>query len=599
MVRHYAMQFLGACLLALLPLLAAVAQPVPGEGLTAFVDRTDVTINDLITLTIRVDAALGNNRPSFAGLNQDFEQVGGMSTRSTYTNNNGNIQSWTEYNITLRPLRTGELSIPEFRVAGQTTNPIAIRVGDATQAQAGGNDEIFLRSSVSKEDIYVQEQLIYTIRIYYSIGFDQGAQLSSPLVDNAVVQQLGSDRNLQEVVDGIGYNVTERRFVIYPQNSGDLNIPPVHFSASIGRRGGINRLFNNRATVREINISSDAHAIEVKPRPASFTGNTWLPASELTLEESWSGQLDNVSVGDAITRNVVLTVHGLSSSLLPGVEYQDLPGLRFYPDQPVREDATDGTGVIGTRSEGMAMVASRPGEFEIPEVRLPWWDTDSDSLQVAVLPARTIIVQPAGEADIDPAAIVPLPRDEAIPLQESGSRTLAGGRGATIWMFGTVLFGIAWLLTLFLLLAQRRQLASGAEGKVLPLPLLLQKRRAESQAQPESGQMTPSVTAALKNLQRACREGDASGMRKALIQWAKAAWDEPRIATLAALDERAGDEELRRHLQALDARLYGQQDSAAPLDPAALHARVLALQKAGPGKAERRERYQLPPLYRQ
>src|SRR5690606_24635904 len=105
---------------------------------------------------------------------------------------------------------------------------------------------------------------------------------------------------------------------------------------------------------------------------------------------SWSGELDNVSVGDAITRNVVLTARGLSSSLLPGIDYQDLPGLRFYPDQPTRQDVADANGIIGTRSEGMAMVASRPGEFELPEVRLPWWDTDSDSLQFAVLPARVI-----------------------------------------------------------------------------------------------------------------------------------------------------------------------------------------------------------------
>lgn len=595
MVRHDSIRFLAACLLALCSFCGTLAQPVPGQGLTAFVDRTDITVDDLITLTIRVDAALGNNRPSFAGLNQDFEQVGGMSTRSTYTNNNGNIQSWTEYNITLRPLRTGELSIPAFRVAGQATSPISIRVGDATQAQSGGNDEIFLRANVSKESIYVQEQLIYTIRIYYSIGFDQGAQLSSPQVENAVVQQLGSDRNFQEVVDGIGYNVTERRFVIYPQNSGELAIPPVHFSASIGRRGGINRLFNNRATVREINISSEAHAIEVKPRPAAFPGATWLPASELSLEESWSGDLDNVSVGDAITRNVVLTARGLSSSLLPGVEYQDQQGLRFYPDQPVREDATDGDGVIGTRSEGMAMVASRPGEFEIPEVRLPWWDTDSDSLQVAVLPARTIIVQPAGEADIDPAAIAPLPRDEAIPLQESGSRVMSGGRDATVWMISTAAFGFAWLLTLFLLLAQRRQSIPGGESLAMPLF----RRRDAAQAPASSETETPGVTAALRKLQQACHGGDAAAIRQAVIQWAKATWANPHIATLTAVAAHANDPELSAHLQALDAQLYGQSDETRQLDAAALHTRILALQKAGAGKDKGSERYALPPLYKQ
>src|SRR5690606_29169620 len=132
MVKLCCMRFLTACLLVLAAASGALAQPVPGQALTAFVDRTDISLNDVLTLTIRVDASLGNNRPSFAGLSQDFEQVGGMSTRSTYTNNNGNIQSWTEYNITLRPLRTGELQIPEFRVDGQATSPITIRVSEAS-----------------------------------------------------------------------------------------------------------------------------------------------------------------------------------------------------------------------------------------------------------------------------------------------------------------------------------------------------------------------------------------------------------------------------------------------------------------------------------
>lgn len=597
MVKLCCMRFLTACLLVLAAASGALAQPVPGQALTAFVDRTDISLNDVLTLTIRVDASLGNNRPSFAGLSQDFEQVGGMSTRSTYTNNNGNIQSWTEYNITLRPLRTGELQIPEFRVDGQATSPITIRVSEASSDQSAVED-IFLRTSVSKEDIYVQEQFIYTIRIYYVVGFDQGAQLSSPQVPNAVVQPFGSDRNFQEVVDGIGYNVTERRFVIFPQNSGQMSIPPVTFQASIGRRGGINRLFNNRATVREVNIASEAHVLNVKPRPASFPGTTWLPASELTLEESWSGELDNVSVGDAITRNVVLTARGLSSSLLPGIDYQDLPGLRFYPDQPTRQDVADANGIIGTRSEGMAMVASRPGEFELPEVRLPWWDTDSDSLQFAVLPARVISVRPAGESDMDPAAITPLPRDQVLSPAGTRDSSAQGGSASVLWIGTTVAFGVAWLLTLFLLLAQRRQLATGAAG--LPAsPLSPLSPRLSPGTRTEAGATAPpAVMAAIKQLQQACQAGEPAAIRRALIDWGRAVWPDAGITTLAAVARLAGSAELEADLRALDARLYGQ-GSAADLDARALYRRVVALHKAGIGKDAGGDRYALPPLYRQ
>ena len=344
-------------LLAVLSPLATAQQTQQTQPLQAFVDRTNITINDVITLTLRLDVSMGNNRPALTGLNQSFEQVGGLSSRSTYTNTNGNIQAWTEYSLMLRPLTTGTLTIPAFRVGTQTTNPIQVKVTDAATGTNGNSDEIFLRTSISKRESYVQEQLIYTIRIYYSIGFDQGAQLSAPQVENAVVQQLGTDSNFQEVVKGISYQVTERRFVMFPQKSGEFKIPPVIFNATIGRRGGINLFLNSRQAVREINLTGEAHVVNVKPQPDMFDGLTWLPASNLELKEDWSGDLNKVHVGDAVTRNFTITAAGLSSSLLPGLTYKDIPGLRVYSDQPVGEDNDKADGVNGKRKVGSAIVA--------------------------------------------------------------------------------------------------------------------------------------------------------------------------------------------------------------------------------------------------
>jgi hypothetical protein len=576
----------------------ALAQAVPAQRLTAYVDRTDITLNDVITLTIRVDATMGNNRPALTGLNQDFDQVGGISTRSTYTNNGGAIQSWTEYSIMLRPRATGSFTIPGFRVGTEITNPITITVNEAGQAGANGSDEIFLRSSVSKDDIYVQEQLLYTIRIYYSIGFDQGAQLSSPQVQNAVVQQLGSDENFQEVVNGIGYSVTERRFVIYPQSSGTLEIPPVHFSASVGRRGGVNRFFSNRNTIREINLSSDAHQVEVKPRPASFPGQTWLPASELSLTESWSGISDRVEVGDAITRNVVLITKGLSSSLLPGIPYDDQNGLRFYPDQPVREDAADREGVIGTRREGTAIVASRPGEYTLPEVRLPWWNTVTDRLETAVLPARTITVvaPPGSEAAYEDK---PLPGLRSSDAATSADSTVVSGAASSLWIATTALFASAWLLTLFLWLHGKRRLAyvetvgiatGGNSAAALRLP------QARKTAATGSKDVLPEAAAALRVLKTACDNGKLPDVRKALLKWGQASLQDAAVQTLMQLGERSNSNEFAQLLRQLDAALYG--DKAAAPDLQQLYSSAAALHKQGFGTAGQNGKYALPPLYK-
>jgi hypothetical protein len=578
-------------MLALIP--GAFAQ---SNSLSAFVDRTDISINDVITLTIRIDASLGNARPSLAGLNREFEQVGGVSTRSTYTNNNGNIQSWTEYSIMLRPLMTGVLTIPSFRINGEVSVPIRINVGDAPAVSNNGNEEIFLQTTVSKEQVYVQEQLLYTIKIYYSISFDQGAQLTSPQVADAVVQQLGNDDNYQEVVNGIGYNVTERRFVIFPQSSGDFTIPPVYFQASVGRRSGINRFFNNRTQVREINLTSETHQIDVLPRPANFPGQTWLPASTLTLEESWSGELDNITVGDAVTRNIVMTATGLSSSLLPGVQFEDLPGLRFYPDQPVREDSADRNGVVGKRSEGTAIVASQAGTFTMPEVRLPWWNTETNTLQTAVLPARTITVLPAAGLTGGSAAdfgTFPLPADGRSNPQQSQASQTSGLY--LFWISATVFFAAAWLISTTLWLKSRRQLAYAETMGPASMPLRMPQQARTGTAMHESNTVG-SADAALRVLKTACENSNLADIRKAVLKWGQASFNDSSLLTLEELARRCRDDQVAAGLNQLDAALYGSH--AGEFSGKTLYAAVADLHKRGIAQDTGTDKYGLPPLYR-
>ena len=578
-------------LLMCMCVLPAFAQ---NQSLTAFVDRTDISIEDVFTLTIRIDAGMGNSRPSFAGLNREFEQVGGISSRSTYTNNNGNIQSWTEYSIMLRPLTTGTLTIPAFRVNAQVTTPIQINVGDARQNTSGDNNEIFLRTTASKETVYVQEQLLYTIKIYWSISFDQGAQLTSPQVADAVVQQLGSDDNYQEVVNGISYNVTERRFVIFPQSSGELVIPPVYFSASVGRRGGINRLFSNRTNVREINLISETQNIEVKPQPASFPGSTWLPASNLALTETWSGSFDNLTVGDAITRNVTINAEGLSSSLLQGVEYADLDGLRFYPDQPVREDSADREGVSGKRSEGTAMVASKAGEFLLPEVRLPWWNTKTDRLETAVLPARTIVVLPSTASDTRPGVLTDNNGNQSLAGQITATSPGAPASGLTLfWISTTAVFATAWAFTTFLWLRSRRQLIY-VETVGMPQPT-----RMPDQLGSKSGSTAalPDADASLRVLKTACESGNLADIRKALLKWGQGSFGTTAVQTLQELGVRCRQETLTTLFNALDANLYG--GAAEKVDCKALYSAVAALHKTGVTHTQQQGKYALPPLYKQ
>jgi len=584
--------FLATCMLltSLLTVAQTAAQP-----LSAFVDRNDISLNELLTLTIRVDNSLGNARPSLAGLNRDFEQIGNVTTRSSYTNINGTVQSFVDYIVQLRPRSTGTLTIPSFRIGGEVSSPITISVGEADQLSNSSTDEIFIVSEVSKEKIYVQEQLLYTIKLYYSISFDQGAQLTSPQVADAVVQQLGSDETYSEIVEGVRYNVTERKFVIFPQSSGQLTIPPVYFTATVGRRGGLTRFFNNRTTVREINLASDLHAIAVLGKPANFPGQTWLPAANIAIIESWSGPVDELTIGESVTRNIQISASGLSSSLLPGISYEDLPGLKFYPDQPSSEDSANELGVTGSRTEGTAIVPSEAGDFVIPEVVIPWWNTTTDSLERAVIPPRTLSVQPgtvrsqqfSGNLPNIPLNQITLDTGTALPATQTPGLTL-------FWITTTAVFAVAWFFSTAMWLRSRRMLAFVSTAT----PAMMPQKKQRKQDKPVS----VDAGMALKVLKTAIDKGNAADIKRCLIAWAQAFYENETLLTLSQISRRAGTDELNELLNQLEQSLYsdkteGSQEQG-PADHKKLLTIITSLHKQGGLKGRQKNDYSLPPLYK-
>jgi len=579
-----------AIVLASLPFTSFAQVPGETQALTAFVDRNEVTLNEIITLTVRVDSSLGNARPSLGGLNRDFEQVGNINTRSSYTNVNGNVQSFVDYIVRLRPRSTGNLTIPALRIGSEVTTPIRVSVGEATQVNPAGNNEIFIISEVSKESVYVQEQLLYTIKLYYSISFDQGAQLTSPQVANSVVQQLGSDETYSEIVDGIRYNVTERKFVVFPQSSGELVIPPVYFTATVGRRGGLTRFFNNRTSVREINLASDTHNIDVLGKPASYpAGQTWLPAANLSILESWSGSLDNLGIGDSITRNIRITATGLSSSLLPAITYEDIPGLKFYPDQPVTEDSADELGVTGSRAEGTAIVPSEAGDFIIPELVIYWWNTTTDMLEETIIPAQTMqVLQGSTPLSSSMPDFSNLQQNNVEQLTSSASSPSTQTSGLYLfWITATTVFAAAWLFSTVMWLRSRQQLAYATTAT----PAMMNREKKTVYQAP------PTADAALKVLKTALAKGDPGEIKRSMLAWGQAMFQESEILTLSAIQSQFHDDELNRQVKLLERSLYSEQ-SESLVDADALATVINRLHIEGKPQKNNKQDYNLPPLYK-
>ncbi|MFW5825381.1 MAG: protein BatD [Marinobacter sp.] len=306
-------------------------------------------------------------------------------------------------------------------------------------AQGQESRVAFIELSASHDELYVQQQLLLTVRLYYSNQVIRG-QLEDPEHPDAVIEPLGEQKQYQEVLDGEPYRVVERRYVIFPQKPGRLQLPPVDFQGTARHPRGHHYRVADSAVL---------FALQVRDIPDGFSGRTWLPASDLKLEAEGIEGRGPVSPGADLTRTLTLTARGLPATTLPELEHDYPDAVRSYPEPEQRRSSATEEGIEGRLRQTVALVPvpGNNGEVVLPEVRIPWWDVDEDREKVAVLPERTIELSGPVSRNGQPGDGSREPDTGSSP-EGSGERQPATAPGSHwVWPLVAALLALGWLVT--------------------------------------------------------------------------------------------------------------------------------------------------------
>ena len=377
-------------------ILLALSVTATAQELTASVDRNELAINETFTLTLRYSGGQRGGQPDFNLLTQDFEVLSRQQSNQ-YRVINGHAESFVEWTVILAPLKEGKLFVPSLHLHGQISDAIPITVNQAGQSPSGDKRQAFLEVELDKDKVHVQEQLLVKVRLYTTVGLHDIA--TDPLqIPGAHVEKVDEQR-FERRIDGVGHAVYELTYAVFPESSGELQIPALNYVAVTGRRDPFS-LFNRNA--QRMRLRSEAKTVQVEPKPDSYSGSHWLPAASLGLVQSWSKDPEEFKVGEPITRIITLRAEGLRAAQLPPLPKLNIEGLKTYPDQAQQEDQPGSNGISGSRIETTAIVATKPGNYQLPAVTITWWDTKTGRQRATQLPAFRFNV--SGTPIVDAAA---------------------------------------------------------------------------------------------------------------------------------------------------------------------------------------------------
>ncbi|WP_062067723.1 BatD family protein [Cellvibrio sp. OA-2007] len=516
-------------------------------NLTASVDRDVLGLEETFTLVLRYDEQI-NTTPDYELLRKDFDILNTQSgTQMSIIN--GSMEASTEWKIALAPKRIGKLLIPSFTIDGAISDAIEITIEGKSKSPKNTDNNVSVEVETSKDSSYVQEQIIVTLRLYTTVGLN-GVELQPLQVKDALVVNI-DEKQYQTKINGRPGAVVETRYAVFPQQSGELIIPSMLYQVSVnsGQRDVWDRFYGNSQN-NILRLRTDETRINVLPAPASTNSGEWLPALNVSLSEHWSNSIDSLKVGEPVTRSITIKADGLTAGQISPLQLAPIDGLTFYNDQAQTDDQKSTNGVEGSRIETIAIVPTKAGHFTLPEVKVNWWDTKSNSFRTASLPAVSLTVGLGDMSQLSvPAAPAPTEAPTSVDLNTDLSsippqQTLVQEK-TPLWLY------ISNVLTL--IVAAFFALRFWQNKRELTAIYTTDKY--------EQNELNQNENSAWNKVKRALTEQQPGELRKALITWGQAYWTSESITSLQAIAEQAQNPALTEELRKLDEAIFSANNA--------------------------------------
>lgn len=470
----------------------------------AWLDRDRISMGETTTLNIETD--LGAT-PDYAPLLRDFD-LGGQASQQRLQWVNGQASARALYAVALRPRRDGLLPIPALRVGGRSTSPLTLLVAPApASSTATGDADVFIESEADTQDPYVQQSVGWVVRLYSAIPLIAG-RLDQDEPAGASLQRIGDDVQYRRRVGNRDYAVTERRYLLVPERSGELAVPAARFDGR-GTGNALDRLFGDGQDA--LHAVGRPRVLRVRPIPANAP-QPWLPLRALSLR--YLDPPTRAQAGSSATVTVEVVADGASAAQLPALEFPATDGVQVFAERPQSDESVvDGRPQVRLQRR-FQFVPTRPGRLVLRGPRVDWWDSRAGAARVAELPPITLDVAPGTVSD------APAPSVSPTPLARPGTRSFA--RAAL--MVGVA--AIALLLIVGAMVLRRRTSARRNAATPPPVPAARMERAeandarddaAASQARAEQVvPASPATSPSGATLRAALERGDLAAIDAAL-----------------------------------------------------------------------------------
>lgn len=382
---------------------------------------------------LRVDFTMNKEGDNFSPPAFEGFEVTGPTQSISHSWINGNRSFSKTYTYMLHPKRKGKLAVgaASIFIEGKEykTKPFTIEVTDAVShprnAQATpppsnpfsgfpfgfdpfGNEEaqpaqiieptkeqLFMTAEVSDRQLYVNQPLTITYRIYIDARFGIAGleKMDEPRYANFWSQQLLEKVQISEVNrNGRPFRcITLKQILLYPQQVGEQQIDP--FSCSLVLQLPSNQVdfFGNRSYITSTRtLQTTATKIKVLPlpeegKPANFSG----AVGHFSLSMNFPTR--SLNAGETAEGEVVIAGKG-NFKLFDMPKLTFPPALEVYAPKEKEHLTNSASGINGDITHTYTIVPQYKGKFPVPALNFSFFNPDTQQYETLSSENMTIEV---------------------------------------------------------------------------------------------------------------------------------------------------------------------------------------------------------------
>jgi len=250
-----------------------------------------------------------------------------------------------------------------------------------TIEQLINNGELKLSSKIIKDDKHIVGQpFTIVIEVATNRWFARGTSIEAFSLANTVIIPNETAINGNKRIDGVTWSTQTREIVIYPSKAGLLNLPEIEVNISVN---------HEQFGVVDGSASINKQVIMIALPNALKNIEHYIVSPKVTLDIDVSS--DNKTpyeIGDAVSQTITLIAEDTPGMMLPPVVFPQIEGLSIYHRPSQVFDKNNRGSLIGTRIESYTFIFEQPGNYQLEQQTIYWWDTSRKQLTELIIPNR-------------------------------------------------------------------------------------------------------------------------------------------------------------------------------------------------------------------